>query len=99
MPQFTTAERPFFVQKYFDSKSNKELWRLFPEAFPGPSVLDSTTMWRNVRKHESHGTGFNGNKDISGRKRAENIRSVVLQDNPQVQEETGLVFHSQLSIE
>ena len=90
MPQLTTAERTFIVSKYFETKSIPEVLRLFEIAFPHRNVPSSSTIWRNVRKYQQHGTSLNRNKGNSGRRRTgrseANIQAVreQLQNNAQV---------------
>ncbi len=90
LPQFTTAERVFMVNKYIDTKSPTETIRLFALQFPNSRIPDRKTILRNYTKYIIHGQSTNRNKGNSGRRRTvrtpANINRVqqALQVDPQV---------------
>ena len=85
----TKEQRVFIVRSYFETKSFKEVARLFTLQFPATPSPSKSTIWYNVKKYEEHGTSLNRYKENAGRKRTgrsdENIDAVheALQNNPE----------------
>ena len=90
MAKLTTAHRVFIVEKYFETKSLREVQRRFQERFPNRNVPSKSSIWRNITKYQRHGTSLNLNKEHSGRPKTatcdDNIEQVreLLINNPNV---------------
>ena len=88
MAQLTPAQRVFIITKYLQTQSLQATKDAFIDEYPHRNPPAKTTIWKNVRKFQTHGTSLNRNKGHSGRRRTgrsnENIAAVSqqLQQNP-----------------
>jgi hypothetical protein len=67
MVQLTTEQRIFIVLHYNTTHSLVSVQNAFRERFPDRNPPAHTTILKNVRKYNIHGTSLNRNKTNSGR--------------------------------
>ncbi len=90
MVQLTKDQRVFVVLHYNRTGSLLSVQNAFRERFPDRNPPAKTTILKNVRKYNNHGTSLNRNKTNSGRPKTArsevNIEAVrrLLEQNPEV---------------
>ena len=69
MVQLTVEQRVFLVRSYLRGNTLQQTRVLFMQRFPDRNPPNRSTILKNVRKYEEHGTSLNRNTGHSGRPR------------------------------
>ena len=62
MAQLSKEQRVFVVKTYFETKKFTEVRNLFRQRYPDRNPPNKTTIWKNVKKYETHATSLNRNE-------------------------------------